>query len=503
MRQQPQSEEAEQALLSSIIQWPKKWLDELGDQLEPEHFYQPRHATIYSALQRMYDAQKTAIDLMTLTEFLRDDGQLANVGGPAYVTELSGKVPDSVNAAYYFDTVKRKWLRRKIIATATELVRNNYDETSGEEQVLLDDAQAQITQLCLEATRANALRHVHEGIEQIPADMKTIFHRRGQTAVLGYETGFIDLDRMTGGLQDQQFVVVGARPSQGKTAVVINMAAHMAVNKKIPVLVFTLEMSYTQICRRLAACVAGLNLKRFRDGFFEHERKDMPDIPTEKLQNLATSPIWIDDTGALTIAMFKARARRAVVQYGVKVIYVDYVGLMKSGSKFKQEPWQEVREISQALKATAKELNTPIVVCAQLNREPEGRAFGRPKMGDLRDTGSLEQDSDILLLLWRPVKHLESYKQRELLAKSLKLTWRNDERLYKRDKNDTEPSEEAIQERDRQLAEYAELILAKQRDGPTNPVRLRFIGEMMKFENVTTQAWSNKEEERQQNIEEV
>jgi replicative DNA helicase len=506
----PHSHEAEKGLISSIMQLPNK-LDDFGEKLSPEHFFVPGHAVICSALQRMHEARKP-IELGTITDFLRDDGQLENVGGAAYLTELYTFVPTAAAAEYYLDQVKRKWLRRATIRISTELIRESYDELNRDEEDLLEEAQRKITALSLEATKIEAFRHVKPGVHQMVEDMEKIFHRRGDDAVLGMESGFLDIDRMTGGIQNQQYIIIGARPSQGKTAIAVNMAAHMAVKNQIPILFFTLEMSYDQIVRRFGACTAGINLKHFRDGFWKH---DWQETVLKDLEPLSNAPIWIDDVrdaGTLTIAAFKAKARRAKVKLGIKAIFVDFLQLMRAGTRHREVDLRvETTEISQALKSTAKELDIPVIACAQLSRKPEDRLYGAPKMGDLRESGSLEQDADVLILLWRPLKHLENKKQREGLAKALRLHWRPNEPidsllrirkgegaspLYKTEK-DTELDEEELKERDRQLEEYAELQVVKQRDGPTNDSRVRFIGHLMRFQNTTEKAWTNKADERQ------
>jgi replicative DNA helicase len=352
--------------------------------------------------------------------------------------------------------------------------------------------------------------HVREGVPVAVEQLAQAYAHRGQEAVVGLATGLIDLDRMTAGLREQQLVIVGARPSQGKTALAMNFAANMAVLNQVPVGVFSMEMSFQEVVNRLFANVTNISLQRFRDGMLDRETAsdlkrfregDMPNA----MRKMMIAPLWIDDSGALSISSFKARARLMRTRYGVKAIVVDYLQLMHSGSKRSQEArWLEITEISASLKATAKELGIPIICCAQLNREAEGREFGKPKLSDLRESGSIEQDADIVLLLWRPSRHIQHPKnegikgEKNKLAKLLHLKSPDGDDLWEESKDEERLTPEQIAERTGQIEEYAELILAKQRNGPVNNIRLRFVDEMTRFENVTKKSWSNRADERQE-----
>jgi replicative DNA helicase len=492
-RAPPHDVEAEQGLLGSIVISPAT-IDNCSDRVTVEHFFIPAHQVIFSALARMRENNK-AIDLITLTNFLRDDGQLENVGGAAYVTSLFSFVPTAANAEYYIDIIRRKYLRRRIIAISTELVRQSYEETTIDEHELLDVAQSEITGLAIESDRQDALKHVKDGAYVVLERFEEAFHHRGQQAIHGLATGIIDFDRMTAGLQPQQFIVIGARPSQGKTALAMNLAANMAL-KMIPVAVFSMEMSYDEIIERLVCSVAQVSLKVVRlTGFMSKEKfASMPDEACK----VGNAPMWIDDSPSLTIAAFKARARRAKVQLGVKVIFVDYLQLMRSPSKRSEfSRVIEITEISAALKGIAKELKIPVIVCAQLNREAEGREFGKPKLSDLRESGSIEQDADIVALLWRPERHLENYNQRKKLARALKLKLPAEDDDPEVELWGDELSPDQLSERDRMINEYAELIVAKQRNGPVGEIKLRFESDITKFQNVTQRSWSNRTDQRQ------
>lgn len=479
-------------LLASILQMPITVLDGCSDRVTPAHFFMSQHQMIYSALLRMREANR-AIDLITLGQFLSDDGQLESSGGRSYLTTLQTFVPTAANVDYYIDIVRRKFIRRAIITICTGLVRQAHEEND-DEHTLLDVAQADITALSMDADQQDVLKHVHDGAFGVLEKFEEAFHHRGQQAIHGLATGIIDLDRMTAGLKKQQLIIVGARPSQGKTALAMNLAANMAITNGIPVAVFSMEMSYDEIVERLMCSVSEVSLQALRlTGFMA--RNDFDRLP-EHASKVGGSPLWIDDSPALTISAFKARCRRAKSQLGVKAVIVDYLQLMRSPSRRAQDArWLEITEISAALKATAKELQLPVICCAQLNREAEGREFGKPKLSDLRESGSIEQDADVVLLLWRPERHLEHYGQRDKLAKKLKLKDSDGADLFGDDLE-----KEKLSERDRQINEYAELIVAKQRNGPVGDIRLRFESDITKFQSVTKKSWSNNPAERQQDL---
>jgi replicative DNA helicase len=512
----PHSQDAEIGVLGSMLQ-DRNALVEALDRLQPEHFFIPANRSTFIALGAFYrQEKKQALDLVTFTQALTDGMRIrqdANdpgymlrieeVGGPAYVTNLFTFVPTAANVTYYVQIVREKHIAREIIGRCTEIIRVARDEQAEIAQVL-EQTQATLTQIIIETERPDVIRHVREGVSVSLDQLEQAYRHRGQTAVHGLATGLIDLDRMTSGLREQQLVIVGARPSQGKTALAMNFAGNMAVQNQVPVGVFSMEMSFQEVVNRLFANVADISLQRFRDGFLE--TKDFEELP-ERATKITGAPLWIDDSPSLSIASFKARARLMRTRYGVKAIVVDYLQLMHSPSKRSQEArWLEITEISGSLKATAKELEIPIICCAQLNREAEGREFGKPKLSDLRESGSIEQDADIVLLLWRPERHIQHKKDQGIksennkLAKLLHLKNAQGEKLWEesKDKEEEKLTQEQINERTQQIKQYAELILAKQRNGPVNDIRLRFVDEMTRFENVTTKTWSNREDERQQ-----
>ncbi len=499
-REPPHSLEAEQGALSSMM-IDRNALSECVDRMTTEYFYVPAHQTIFAAIAQIYRDNKV-IDLITFTQFLRDENLLDSVGGAAYVTQLFLFVPTAANVLYYFDIIRDKFLARQIISKCTELVRVAYDDTN-EIAAVLEQTQSTLTEIIMESERPDVFQHIKEGVLVALDNLEQAYHNRGKQAVRGLATGIIDFDRMTGGLRGQQLVILGARPSQGKTAMAMNFAVNMAVKNKVPVGVFSMEMSFTEISERVLSQVAGVNLQRFRDGMLSKWETICDDL-IQKTGTITAAPMWIDETPALSISSFKARARLMKMRFGVKAIFVDYLQLMRSPTRRAEEArWLEITEISGTLKAVAKELNVPVICCAQLNREAEQREFGKPKLADLRESGSIEQDADIVAMLWRPDRHInDPSKDLKKLARMLRLTDDDGTDLARDDKD---MQEHEIKLRNSMISEFAGLLVVKHRNGPVtnaknhpNGIRLRFIGEETRFENLTEKSWSNNPNQRQQ-----
>jgi replicative DNA helicase len=479
-REIPHSEEAERGFLSSILQQPTDTLSKSSDRVTPGHFYNPALRLIFETLHRMYDTLKP-IDLLTITQEMRDDGQLEKVGGAAELTALLDFVPTAANSEYYLEIMVEKFICRETIRICTDLGTAAYDP-SVDVRTALDNAQAAITGLALQTITRPTIRHIEKGIDDTVVLMERAHTHRGAEGVIGLPSGFFDIDRMTGGFQPKQLILVAARTSQGKSAFVLNIAYHLVHGSKyqpaVPVLIFSLEMSYDEIAARYFAQGSKISLKRWRDGKFSDEmiEKLIPQVAVR----LKKTPLYVDDTPQLSIADFKARARLAAVSQRIGCIVVDYLQLMSSLTKRgKENKVIELGEITAGLKSMAKELNIPIIACAQLNRDPEKRPTGFPRLSDLRESGSMENDADTVILLWRPDKQCDSDELRVKMANKLELPGADDA------------------EKIRNLASYAEAILAKQRNGPTGSVRLRFEGELTQFQNTTEKMWSNKEGERQ------
>src|SRR6266446_555049 len=438
-RTPPNSVEAEQGVLGSMLISPRDTIAECVEKINEEYFYVPAHQTIYTVLVELWNAGQ-AIDLITFTQVLRDRNLLESLGGASFVTGLFTFVPTAANVQYYLDIVRDKYILREIIAAATESVRRAYEEQD-EVSNLLDEVEQRIFAVGEDRFKGQMLSMKDQVMDAIES-IEKLYERKG--GITGISTGFVEFDRMTSGLHSSEMIVIAARPSMGKTALAMNIAEHVAINEKLPVGVFSLEMSSQQLVQRLLCSRARVNLQKVRDGFLGE--RDFPSL-TAAASKLAEAKIFIDDSASLTILELRAKARRLKAQQDVQLIIVDYLQLLRSTSRRAQDNRQlEISEISAGLKGLAKELKIPIIVVAQLNRQPEQRLGGKPRLSDLRESGSIEQDADLVALLVRP-------------------------ELYEED-------EEARVEK----AGEAELIIAKQRNGPVGEIALTFLKEFTRFE---------------------
>lgn len=440
----PQSPDAEQGVLSSFLLAPREIGGLCGEKkIQPAHFHLPAHAQIYETLLELWDANKP-IDFITLTQVLRDRNQLDQVGGAAFITHLFTFLPTAANAAYYVEILEEKYTLREIIKVCTEYAARSYDEQN-DVPSLLNDVEAKIFAIAQDRFKEKTSSMKDQVMQAIHA-IEELYDRRG--AITGLPTGFAELDKMTDGLHRSEMIVIAARPSMGKTALAMNIAEHIALECKMPVAVFSLEMSTSQLVQRLLCSRARVNLGSIRNGFLSE--RDFPALTTAAAK-LAESKIYIDDTPGLSILELRAKCRRLKSQHGIEAVFIDYLQLLRSTSKRAQDNRQlEIAEISSGVKALAKELNIPIVVLAQLNRNPEsrsGESKGRPRLSDLRESGSIEQDADLVGLLVREEYYAE-----------------NDE-----DKKESEGK--------------ATLIIAKQRNGPVGDCPLTFLKEFTRFEN--------------------
>src|ERR1044072_2926247 len=439
-RPPPHSVEAEQGVLGSMLISPRDAIAEVVEKSTDEYFYVPAHQTIYNVLVDLWNTG-AAIDLITFTQVLRDRNLLESVGGAAAVTNLYTFVPTAANVGYYLEIVRDKYILRSIIAAATESVRRAYEEQD-EVGNLLDEVEQRIFAVGEDRFKGQMLSMKDQVMEAIES-IEKLYERKG--GITGISTGFVEFDRMTSGMHPSEMIVIAARPSMGKTALAINSAEHVAINEKLPVGVFSLEMSSQQLVQRLLCSRARVNLQKVRDGFLAE--RDFPSL-TAAASKLAEAQIFIDDSASLSILELRAKARRLKAQKDIKLIVVDYLQLLRSTSRRGQDNRQlEISEISSGLKGLAKELKVPVLVLAQLNRQPEARTGGKPRLSDLRESGSIEQDADLVGLLVRP----EIYEEDE------------DARAEK--------------------AGEAELIIAKQRNGPVGEVALTFLKEFTRFED--------------------
>src|SRR6266513_1728089 len=404
-RTPPNSVEAEQGVLGSMLISPRDAIAECVEKINEEYFYVPAHQTIYTVLVELWNAGQ-AIDLITFTQVLRDRNLLESLGGAAFVTGLFTFVPTAANVQYYIDIVRDKYILREIIAAATESVRRAYEEQD-EVNNLLNEVEQRIFAVGEDRFKGQMLSMKDQVMEAIES-IEKLYERKG--GITGISTGFVEFDRMTSGMHSAEMIVIAARPSMGKTALVMNIAEHVAVQEKLSVGVFSLEMSSQQLVQRLLCSRARVNLQKVRDGFLAE--RDFPSL-TAAASKLAEAKIFIDDSAGLSILELRAKTRRLRAQHDVQLLIVDYLQLLRSTSRRAQDNRQlEISEISAGLKGLAKELKIPIIVVAQLNRQPEARSGGKPRLSDLRESGSIEQDADLVGLLVRPEIYEEDEEAR-------------------------------------------------------------------------------------------
>jgi replicative DNA helicase len=442
----PHSVEAEQGVLGCILLSPPDCLGECIEKLKPGRmaFYDLRHQTLFEVLTEMYD-EKVGIDLITIQQRLKNKQQIESAGGLGYISSLSDAVPSAANLQYYLDIVLEKYLLRKMVQTCTEVVGRVYDY-EGEVDALLDEVERDILKISEDRATGASLT-IKELVNRAITKIEEFHQNQGM--LTGVATGFADFDKMTTGLHEGEMIVIAARPSVGKTSLAMNIAEHVALDLKIPVGVFSLEMTADQLILRMLCSRSRVNLRNIRDGFLAE--RDFPKL-TGAAGKLAGAPLFIDDTGGLSILQMRAKARRMWQQFGIKLFVIDYLQLLHSTSRRAENRQQEIAEISGGIKALAKELNVPIIVLSQLNRELEKRGPGeRPKLSDLRESGSIEQDADLVGLLYRP-----------------------------NDKNKEGDEESSESEQD---AILVRLHIAKQRNGPTGDVDLTFLKSYTRFES--------------------
>jgi replicative DNA helicase len=439
----PHSTEAEQGVLGCILWSPNDSMAECIGKFkdDKEVFYDLRHQTIYDALQAMYD-KREAIDLITLQQGLKDAQMLDQVGGLAYLSSLQDKVPSAANLSYYLDIVHEKSVLRKMIRTCTDIVGRAY-ENEGEVDSLMDEAERDILRISESRvqTTTNSIRDlVKKAIVTIED-----FHQR-QGMLTGLATGYSDFDKMTSGLHPGEMIVIAARPSMGKTSLAMNIAEHVVIEQQIPVGVFSLEMTAESLVLRMLCSRSRVNLRNVREGFLAE--RDFPKL-TGAAGKLAAAPLYIDDSSGLSILQLRAKARRMHQQHHVKLLVVDYLQLLHSTARRAQENrQQEIADISNGIKALAKELQVPIIVLSQLNRELEKDKSRKPRLSDLRESGSIEQDADLVGLLYKPSAEDEDGGGGE--------------------DQDSRP---------------VNLLIAKQRNGPTGDVNLTFLKSITRFES--------------------
>ena len=431
----PQNVEAEIAVLGSML-LDHDAISQAVEILNADYFYKDSHRKIFSAMLRLFDDNK-AIDIITVMEELKKTNSLDEAGGPAYISGLASAVPTTANFTHYAKIVKEKMLLRSLITTATQIVTECYDTTQ-EADTLVDKAEQRIfdvTSKKVESRFVSLREVIKDSIETIDG----LYQRKEN--VTGIATGYRELDMRTAGLQSSDLVVVAGRPSMGKSALASCIVEHVGVVEKEPVAFFSLEMSKEQLVQRMLCSHARVDAHKVRTGFLS--QADWPKL-VNAAGKLSDAPIYIDDSPGITVLELPAKARRLKAQFDIKLIVLDYLQLMQgpSGSESRQ---QEISEISRSLKAIANELKVPLIAISQLSRAVEQRSDHRPQLSDLRESGAIEQDADLVLLLLR-------------------------EEYY----NPTDENKGR-----------AEVIIAKQRNGPVGSLNLTFIGEYMRFENMS------------------
>jgi len=389
----PQSIEAEQSVLGALL-IDRDAVTEVAELLRPDDFYRRQHATIYGAVLALFE-RREPVDLVTVSEVLERDGDLESVGGSAYLGSLINLTPTAVNAVHYARIVERKAVLRNLISAAGRIAGIGYDEGTDISESI-DRAEQELF--------AVSQRRIESGFEELRGLLHKAYDRldylhqhRGE--VSGIRTGFADLDTLTTGLQPSDLIILAARPSIGKTSLALNMAEHAAVKEGKTVGIFSLEMSKEQLVLRLLSSVASIDSQRLRTGFLEE--MDFTRL-APAMNALAQAPIFIDDTPNITTTELRTKARRLQAESGLDLVIVDYLQLMQATTSSKDaNRVQEVSEISRGLKALARELSVPVIALSQLSRQAEMRESREPRLSDLRESGSIEQDADLVLFLWR------------------------------------------------------------------------------------------------------
>ena len=436
----PQHIEAEESLLSAILV-DNTALLEVVETLTPSDFYRTAHQKIFAAMSDLFERGEP-VDVVTLNNSLKEKGQLEVVGGPAYLARLLDAVPLAVNAQHYARIVHDKAVLRRLIEKANAITKRCFQEQGGADDII-DFAEASI----FEVTEKKARQAFYPLSKLIDSNIDFLEEKqKNKSLVTGVPTGFSHLDNLTSGLQNSDLIILAARPSMGKTALALNIARNAAVDAGVPVAIFSLEMSKEQLSLRLLCAEARIDSSRLRSGFFSME--DWERL-TDAAGVLSAAPIFIDDSPSLSAMEVRAKARRLKMDKNIGLIIIDYLQLMQArGSAERRD--LEISEISRSLKALAKEINLPVVALSQLNRMLEQRNDRRPRLSDLRESGALEQDADVVAFIYR-------------------------DEVYNKEENNPHKG-------------TAEIILAKQRNGPIGEVRLTFLSVYTRFENMAPEA---------------
>jgi replicative DNA helicase len=425
----PQNIDAEKSLLGAVL-IDEETLADISEHVTVKDFYEKRHGIIYSGMMRLYEKHKP-VDLLTLTDELKRKNELEAIGGSAYLTELTNYVPTAAHAEAYAELVAHKAVRRRLIKASGDISELGYDEATSTEE-LLEQAEAQLFSVSDQTLKQDLV-----SIESILTDRMEELHRN-KGALRGVRTGYKDLDNMTAGLQRSDLIILAARPAMGKTTLVTNLAYNVATIAKQPVLFFSLEMSKEQLVDRMLSDASGVDAWNIRTGNLTDD--DFSKL-SEAMGELAEAPIYIDDTPGVSVLEMRTKARRAAHEHPLGLIIVDYLQLMMGTGRDGGNRVQEVSEISRGLKLIARELNVPVIALSQLSRSVESRSPQIPQLADLRESGSIEQDADIVMFIYR-----EAYYNPETERENI-----------------------------------TDLYIAKHRNGPTGKVELYFHPERLRF----------------------
>jgi len=447
----PHSVEAEQAVLGGLMLSNESW-DRIADRVSEEDFYRRDHRLIFRSIQALA-AKESPLDMVTLSEWLQQHSELENAGGLAYLGTLARDTPSAANISAYADIVRERSVLRQLAAVGHEIADSAYHAQGRTSAELLDEAETKVFAIAEQGSRnKQGFENIRSILSSAVDTIDTLF--TNDNPITGIATGFDEFDQMTSGMQRSDLIIVAGRPSMGKTTFAMNIAEHVALTQDEPVAVFSMEMPGSQLAMRMIASLGRVELQKLRTG--QLEDADWPRITSSISLLTQKSNLFVDDTPALNSAELRARARRLKREHGLSMIVIDYLQLMQGngrGSSMESRA-SEISEISRNLKALAKELNVPVVALSQLNRSLEQRTDKRPVMSDLRESGAIEQDADVIVFIYRD----EVYDP-ESKAKG-----------------------------------SAEILIRKQRNGPIGSVRLTFLGQYTRFENFSPEMYGGVEE---------
>ncbi len=444
VRAPPHSIEAEQAVLGGLLLDNTAW-DRIADLVGTDDFYRNDHRLVFASISRLIDAGKPA-DVVTVFEALRSTNKVDEAGGLPYLNALAQNTPSAANIRRYAEIVRERAILRRLVTAGDEIATSALNPAGRDTKQILDDAESRVFRIAEEGARGRqGFIEIQPLLTRVVERIQELFERANPSDVTGVPSGFADLDSKTSGFQAGDLVIIAGRPSMGKTALALNIGEYVAIEQGMPVAVFSMEMGASQLALRMLSSVGHLDQQRLRTGRLQDD--DWPRLTTA-IQKMHEAPLYIDETPALTAIDLRARARRLSRTCGkLGLIIVDYLQLM-SASAMGENRATEISEISRGLKALAKELGVPVVALSQLNRTVEQRTDKRPVMSDLRESGAIEQDADVILFIYR-------------------------DEVYNPDSNDKN---------------IAEIIIGKQRNGPIGRVNLRFDGQFTKFENLARSA---------------